>query len=64
MHIVLVYRYYNDGLVYYNLTFCTRKISNDRFGFIVMAYYLMSLFRQVRAKTKKGWQALNSCHPS
>ena len=33
-------------------------------NFIVMAYYLMSLFRQVRAKTKKGWQALNSCHPS
>ena len=25
MHIVLVYRYYNDGMVYYNLTFCTRK---------------------------------------
>ena len=25
MHIVLVYRYYNDGIVYYNLTFCTRK---------------------------------------
>jgi hypothetical protein len=22
---VLVYRYYNDGIVYYNLTFCTRK---------------------------------------
>lgn len=32
MHIVLVYRYYNDGIVYYNLTFCTN--SNDRFGFI------------------------------
>ncbi len=25
MHIVLVYRYYNDSMVYYNLTFCTRK---------------------------------------
>ena len=25
MHIVLVYRYYNDGIVYYNLIFCTRK---------------------------------------
>ena len=25
MHIVVVYRYYNDGIVYYNLTFCTRK---------------------------------------
>ena len=25
MHIVLVYRYYNDGIVYYNLTCCTRK---------------------------------------
>ena len=25
MHIVLVYRYYNDGIVYYNLTFCTKK---------------------------------------
>ena len=25
MYIVLVYRYYNDGIVYYNLTFCTRK---------------------------------------
>ena len=25
MHIVLVYRYYDDGIVYYNLTFCTRK---------------------------------------
>ena len=25
MHSVLVYRYYNDGIVYYNLTFCTRK---------------------------------------
>ena len=33
MHIVLAYRYYNDGIVYYNLTFCTKKISNDRFGF-------------------------------
>ena len=22
---MLVYRYYNDGIVYYNLTFCTRK---------------------------------------
>ena len=30
MHIVLVYRYYNDGIVYYNLTFCTRKsLMND-----------------------------------
>lgn len=25
MHIVLAYRYYNDGIVYYNLTFCTKK---------------------------------------
>ena len=25
MHIVLVYRYYNDGIVYYNLTFCAIK---------------------------------------
>ena len=25
MHIVLVYRCYNDGTVYYNLTFCTKK---------------------------------------
>ena len=25
MHIVLVYRCYNDGMVYYNLTFCTKK---------------------------------------
>ena len=25
MQIVLVYRYYNDGIVYYNLTFCTKK---------------------------------------
>lgn len=33
MHIVLVYRCYNDGTAYYNLTFCTKKISNDRFGF-------------------------------
>ena len=33
MHIVLVYRYYNDGIVYYNLTFLYEKTSNDRFGF-------------------------------
>lgn len=32
MHIVLVDRCYNDGTAYYNLTFCTKKISNDRFG--------------------------------
>ena len=25
MHIVLVYRHYNDGIVCYNLTFCTKK---------------------------------------
>lgn len=25
MHIVLVYRYYNDGIAYHNLTFCTKK---------------------------------------
>ena len=25
MHIVLVYRCYNDGTVCYNLTFCTEK---------------------------------------
>ena len=25
IHILLVYRYYDDGIVYYNLTFCTRK---------------------------------------
>lgn len=30
---MLVYRYYNDDTAYYNLTFCTKKISNDRFGF-------------------------------
>lgn len=34
MHIVLVYRCYNDGIAYYNLTFCTKKISNDRLGFM------------------------------
>ena len=32
MHIVLVDRCYNNGTAYYNLTFCTKKISNDRFG--------------------------------
>ena len=25
MHIVLTDRCYNDGIVYYNLTFCTKK---------------------------------------
>ena len=30
---MLAYRCYNDGTVYYNLTFCTKKTSNDRFGF-------------------------------
>ena len=25
MHIVLVNTYYNDGIVYYNLTFCMKK---------------------------------------
>lgn len=25
MYIVLVCSYYNDGIVYYNLTFCTKK---------------------------------------
>ena len=34
MHIVLVYRYYNDGIVYYNLTFCTRKSLMTDFGLI------------------------------
>lgn len=32
MHIVLVYRYYNDGMVHYNLTFLYEKISNDHLG--------------------------------
>ena len=32
MHFVLVYRWYNNRTVCYNLTFCTKKISNDRFG--------------------------------
>ena len=32
MYIVLTDRCYNDGIVYYNLTFCTKKISNDLFG--------------------------------
>ena len=42
MHIVLVYRYYNDGIVYYNLTFCTRKslmtdlgLNPERFTFLL-----------------------------
>ena len=34
MHIVLVYRYYNDGIVYYNLTFCTRKSLMTDLGLI------------------------------
>ena len=34
MHIVLVYRYYNDGIVYYNLTFCMRKSLMTDLGLI------------------------------
>ena len=34
MHIVLVYRYYNDGIVYYNLTSCTRKSLMTDLGLI------------------------------
>lgn len=43
MHIVLVYRYYNDGIAYYNLTF-VRKISNDRFGFITTSHFVNFAF--------------------
>lgn len=39
MHIVLVYRYYNDGMVYYNLTFCTRKSLMTDLG---LSFYLFS----------------------
>ena len=39
MHIVLVYRYYNDGIVYYNLTFCTRKSLMTDLGSLVMIRY-------------------------
>ena len=34
MHIVLVYRCYNDGAIYYNLTFCTKKSLMTDLGLI------------------------------
>ena len=41
MHIVLVYRYYNDGIVYYNLTFCAIKsLMTDLGLFILMQRYM------------------------
>jgi len=39
MHIVLVYRYYNDGMVYYNLTFCTRKSLMTDLGLYIVIRY-------------------------
>ena len=43
MHIVLVYRYYNDGIVYYNLTFCTRKSLMTDLGLILSIFLLGSV---------------------
>lgn len=54
MHIVLVYRYYNDGMVYYNLTFCTRK-SLMRLGLkessLTTSISLLVFFRMIFLKT-------------
>ena len=44
MHIVLVYRYYNDGIVYYNLTFCTRKSLMTDLGLYWVFRAILSLF--------------------
>ena len=41
MHIVLVYRYYNDGIVYYNLTFCTRKSLMTDLGLNALFTFLL-----------------------
>ena len=43
MHIVLVYRYYNDGIVYYNLTFCTRKSLMTDLGLIWVLLCIIGL---------------------
>lgn len=40
MHIVLAYRYYNDGIFYYNLTFCTRKFLMTDLGLSSKTYGL------------------------
>ena len=48
MHIVLVYRYYNDGIVYYNLTFCTRKSLMTDLGLTQEEkVYMISLHRSL-----------------
>lgn len=57
MHIVLVYRYYNDGIAYYNLTF-VRKISNDRFGFITTSHFVNFAFPKL-AFIKNSALAIN-----
>ena len=44
MHIVLVYRYYNDGIVYYNLTFCTRKSLMTDLGLNITAIIIILFY--------------------
>lgn len=39
MHIVLAYRYYNDGIVCYNLTFCTKKSLMTDLGLMDATYW-------------------------
>ena len=47
MHIVLVYRCYNDGMVYYNLTFCTKKSLMTDLGLLLW---------RAGKNNKHGWQ--------
>ena len=44
MHIVLVYRYYNDGIVYYNLTFCTRKSLMTDLGLMFIVCIVLKIY--------------------
>lgn len=48
MHIVLVYRYYNDGMVYYNLTFCTRKSLMTDLGLCYIIYVLFQFLYGIK----------------
>ena len=51
MHIVLVYRYYNDGIVYYNLTFCTKKSLMTDLGYYNFPFCKLR-FSQTRVHKK------------
>lgn len=47
MHIVLVYRCYNDGTAYYNLTFCTKNSLMTDLGLVMGLSVLVFLHANI-----------------